>query len=262
VIATTATSLHHLARGDMDAHPVMRWTCPVPYFGRLGNSVVATLGINPSNREFVDDAGRELEGADRRFPTLTSLGLRTWADASSVDVAAIISACDRYFTGNPYTRWFDVLDAIVRASGASYYSNDHPAAHVDLVPYATHVKWGSLRQDQQRTLLQSGRDLVAPVLRDSMVRLLVLNGASVVREFEIVAGMQLKREYKPDWDLARRGSRRVRGVAYVGSVERIGKIDLERSVSVLGFNHNLQSSFGVTKLAIDRIGRWVGAFEL
>jgi hypothetical protein len=259
VIATATTSVHRLARGDVDAQPVMTWTCPVPYFGRLRHSILATLGINPSNREFVDVAGLELDGDSRRFPTLGSLGLQTWADASSLDLTAIVSACDEYFSGNPYGRWFDPLDGLMRAAGASYYSVDNPAAHLDLVPYATYVKWGALRQDQQRALLRCGQDVVASLLRDSMVELLVLNGASVVRQFEEVASVDLMREYNPSWDLGRRGSERVRGVAYRGSVDHIGAIDLGRSIAVVGFNHNLQSSFGVTKRAMDAIARWVAA---
>jgi hypothetical protein len=257
VIATATTSLYRLARGDVDAQPVMTWTCPVPYFGRLRHSTLATLGINPSNREFVDATGEELDGDSRRFPTLRSLGLQTWADASSLDVNAIVSACDRYFSGNPYYQWFDTLDALVRPAGASYYSVETPAAHLDLVPYATHVKWGALRQDQQRALLHCGQDLLATLLRDSTVGLLVLNGASVVRQFEEVAGVDLTREHNPAWDLPRRASERVRGVAYTGSVHHIGDVDLGRSIAVAGFNHNLQSSFGVTKRAVEAIARWV-----
>jgi hypothetical protein len=249
--------VYRLARGDVDAQPVMTWTCPVPYFGSLRRSTLATLGINPSNREFVDVSGDELDGDSRRFPTLGSLGLRTWADASSLDVTAIVSACDRYFSGNPYSRWFDTLDAVVRTAGVSYYSAENPAAHVDLVPYATHVKWGALRHDHRRALLHSGRDLVASLLQDSAVELLVLNGASVVRQFEEVAGVVLTRDHKPAWDLPRRGCGRVRGVAYTGSVDQIGAADLGRSIAVAGFNHNLQSTFGVTKRAMEAIARWV-----
>lgn len=249
--------MHRLARGDVDAHPVMAWTCPVPYFGRLREAAVATLGINPSNREFVDITGRELDGDERRFPTLGSLGLRTWEDASSLDVNAIVSACDCYFTGNPYNQWFGTLDVIARSAGASYYSVETPAAHLDLVPYATHVKWGALRGDQQRALLHCAQNLLAALLRDSPVQLLVLNGASVVRQFEGVAEVKLTREHKPAWDLDREGSERVRGVAYTGTVDHVGDVDLGRSVAVAGFNHNLQSSFGVTTRALHAIARWV-----
>jgi hypothetical protein len=258
VIATATTSLYRLARGDLGAQPVMRWTCPVPYFGRLRNATLATLGINPSNREFVDAGGDELDGESRRFPTLSSLGLQTWEDASSLDVTAIVAACDDYFAGNPYSRWFDTLDALLRPAGASYYSDESPAAHLDLFPYATHVKWGALRQGQQRALLGSGQDLLAALLRDSTVEMLVLNGTSVVRQFEEVAGVDLIQEHNPAWDLPRRGAP-ARGVAYTGSVDHIGEVDLGRSLTVVGYNHNLQSSFGVTKRAVESIARWVAA---
>jgi hypothetical protein len=257
MIGAATTSVYRLARGDVTAQPVMSWTCPVPYFGRLGDATVATLGINPSNREFVDVAGEELDGASRRFPTLGSLGLVTWEDASSLDVATIVSACEEYFEGNPYQRWFDTLDILVRPLGASYYSADHPAAHLDLVPYATHVKWGALRPDQRRALLRCGQDLLASLLRDSKVELLILNGASVVRQFEEVAGVELDRAVNSAWDLPRRGSERVRGVAYTGALDHIGGVDLGRSIAVAGFNHNLQSSFGVTKRATEAIARWL-----
>jgi hypothetical protein len=258
MIPVATTSVHRLARGDVDGQPVMAWTCPVPYFGRLRHATVATLGINPSNREFVDVTGQELDGADRRFPTLGSLGLRKWEDASSLDLTAIVSACDRYFSSNPYHRWFDTLDVLVHRAGASYYSVDNPAAHLDLVPYATHVKWGALRVDQQRSLLCCAQDLLAALLRDSSVELLLLNGASVVRQFEAVAEVDLTRTHQPSWDLSRRqGSERVRGIAYTGTVDHIGEIDLGRSIAVAGFNHNLQSSFGITKRALHAIAHWV-----
>jgi hypothetical protein len=261
MIPVAATSVHRLARGDFDAQPVMGWTCPVPYFGRLRSATVATLGINPSNREFVDVTGHELDGDDRRFPTLGSLGLCSWEDASSLDLTAIVSACDAYFAGNPYNRWFGTLDVLVRSAGASYYSVEQPAAHLDLVPYATQVKWGALRPDQQRALLHSAQDLLAVLLRDSPVELLVLNGASVVRQFEAAAEVNLTREHKPRWDLSRQGSERVRGIAYTGTVDHIGDVDLGRPIAVAGFNHNLQSSFGVTKRALHAIASWVATLR-
>ena len=54
---------------------VIPWSSPVISFGDLSRARVATLGLNPSNREFVDDAGIELDGPSRRFPTLRSLKL-------------------------------------------------------------------------------------------------------------------------------------------------------------------------------------------
>jgi hypothetical protein len=246
-----------LARGDVDGQPVMTWSCPVPYFGRLRQATVATVGINPSNREFVDAAGNELDGPSRRFPTLRSLGIQTWEEASSLDLAAIVSACEEYFSRNPYSRWFDVLDGVVQAAGVSYYSADNPAVHLDLTPYVTQLKWGALRPEQQRALLSSGSDLMAAVLRDSNIRLVVLNGISVVRQFETVAGVELTSEHNPGWDLPRRQNGAVRGIAFSGSIDHIGEVSLGRSIDIVGFNHNLQSSFGVTRRATAAIAEWI-----
>ena len=57
---------------------VIDWCCPVPTFGDVEKAHVATMGINPSNREFVDQLGAELDGSARRFETLNSLNLESW----------------------------------------------------------------------------------------------------------------------------------------------------------------------------------------
>lgn len=257
MISAAIVSVHRLASGSVDAS-VMRWSCPVPYFGRLSSARVATLGINPSNREFVDSTGSELDGAARRFPTLTSLGIEGWGAASHLELAEIVKACDQYFTGNPYDRWFRVLDSVIRLTGSSYYSREHPAAHLDLVPYATNEKWGHLRPEERRVLLRSGSGLLGLLLRESSVELIILNGRSVVREFENICDVALTEEYCSDWDLPRGESPRVPGIGYVGQIERVGSVELGRSVSVLGFNHNVQSSFGVTRGTLHAIANWVG----
>ena len=82
---------------------------------------VATLGLNPSNREFVDGNGAELVGDSRQFHTLASLGLSTWDDADANHIDRILTSCCDYFASNPYDRWFRRLDAVVSATGASFY---------------------------------------------------------------------------------------------------------------------------------------------
>ncbi len=49
---------------------------PVLAFGDLFKAGIATVGLNPSRREFLDNHGRELDGPKRRFETLGSLGAR------------------------------------------------------------------------------------------------------------------------------------------------------------------------------------------
>src|SRR6266699_3693586 len=75
---------------DLGESGIIPWGAPVPCFGDLTRATVATLGLNPSNREFVDDAGRELDGPHRRLHTLKSLGLSRWSDVTASHLTLIL----------------------------------------------------------------------------------------------------------------------------------------------------------------------------
>src|SRR5215471_18116427 len=109
---------------------VIRWGCPVPAFGDLLNSRVASVGINPSNREFVDEMGDELQGKFRRFHTLKSLGLNCWSDVDARHLQLILESCRSYFFGNPYDAWFKKLNQVLSGANASYYELPHLACHL------------------------------------------------------------------------------------------------------------------------------------
>lgn len=238
---------------------VIPWGAPVPAFGDLWRSKIATLGLNPSNREFVDDCGNELDGTNRRFHTLRSLNLRWWSETESEHFDLMVESCTSYFSKNPYDRWFKKLDYIIEGTGASYYSAlfKSPACHLDLIPYATACKWTELNKLQRTTLLEFNADTLGELLRDSNVSAIILNGKSVIETFCHVTNAKLETEVMHEWMLPRRTSAGVLGHAYEGSVSSIAGIDLEREIEVFGFNHNLQSSFGVTKRVMDSIRKWL-----
>lgn len=238
--------------------PVIPWACPVPYFGRAMGCTVASVGINPSNLEFTDVEGRELTGEARRLPTLESLGLRRWADTDSQHLRHMIARCDDYFSVRPYDRWFGVLERILRRASLSYYGNDASAAHIDLVPFATRHKWGSLAPSQRRRLLNDASEDFGLLVRSTSARILILNGKSVVDAFETCTEMRMASSQVPAWELPR-STRPVAGVAFEGVVEEIAGVPLGRRVKVLGFNHNLQSSFGVTSQVREAIGGWLAS---
>lgn len=252
-----ATLLDRLENAEVSGSKVIPWGCPVPAFGELANSHIATLGINPSNREFVDEAGVELIGAIRRFHTLKSLGIRSWADASSYHLELILSSCHSYFAGNPYDQWFRKLDFIISGTQASYYSGSRMACHLDLIPYATACKWTDLTPKERTALLGAASDVLGVLLRDSPVRVLVLNGQSVVEQFEEISGQRLKKKTMREWSLPRKTGNDVVGVAYSGKVRSIAGVNLGRDIIVLGYNHNIQSSFGVTSKVMSEIRSWL-----
>ena len=255
---TTLTSLiDRLDSSAVSGTAVIRWGSPVPSFGDLAGSEVATLGLNPSNREFVDERGDELEGPSRRFHTLRSLGLETWSDADATDLRLILESCRQYFLNNPYDRWFGKLSYVTAGTGASFYDSSRPACHLDLIPYATSCKWTDLAPAQRAKLLRVAGDALALLLRESPVRVIVLNGRSVVEHFQTIAGVSLERHSMASWALPRQAVSDVAGIAYKGVVDTLSGIPLGREILVLGYNHNLQSSFGVTSAVVDSIRDWI-----
>lgn len=109
---------------------------PVVSFGDPATARAATLGKNPSRREFVDDAGVLLRGDRRRLATLESLGAASLEVLSDELAATVVADCAMYFRRQPYRRWFDPLDLLLRDGvGARYY--DGTACHLDLVQWAT-----------------------------------------------------------------------------------------------------------------------------
>jgi hypothetical protein len=255
---TIASLLRRISDTDLLNASVIPWSCPVPSFGDPQSAVVATLGLNPSNREFVDNEGRELCDGRRRFHTLRSLGLCTWSDATLPHVRKIADACRRYFLGNPYDLWFQRLNYLLGDTPASYYGSNARACHLDLVPYATSRKWMELSLLERRTLLDVSGDALATLLKGSPIRLIILNGRSVVEHFEAVAGATLKVVPVAEWTLPRRSGNGIAGLAYSGTLTNIAGVRLKCPLTVLGFNHNIQSSFGVTKVVIESIRRWIG----
>lgn len=253
-MATLLEALDMYQASDLE---VIGWGCPVPFFGHLEAARLATVGINPSNREFVGPDGNELFGKYRRLPTLGSLGLSSWSQADFLAFRSILLACRDYFECNPYDGWFGSLQRMIEPTGHSYYAPRSDACHLDVVPWATTGKWGGLSSTVRRQLANQAAEAVVEIIASSPLAMLILNGQEVIRQFEIVARRQLDARRVGDWDLPRRSGRAVPGYAYCGQISSVAEIPLDRELLVVGYNHNLQSSFGVTTAVRDSISKWI-----
>lgn len=233
------------------------WASPVLAFGDPANSRIATLGLNPSNLEFVDRHGRELHGPYRRFESLATLNVSNWGEVAGRGIRRVWQACEDYFYGNPYDQWFKRLERLLVGTGASYYTSlGVKACHLDLVPFATADKWSSLTSNEKAQLIELGTPSLVKTIRASDIRVLVLNGSTVVKEVSrLVSVDSLEPRIMKSWSLQ---GGRVQGVGYTGRVSRLGGLDLDRELLVLGYNHNIQSSFGVTSEAVSAMAGWIG----
>lgn len=230
---------------------------PVLAFGDPLNSRVATLGLNPSNLEFMDQSGNELAAPYHRFETLTTLKASNWNAVSARSVRQVWQCCEAYFQRYPYDQWFKQLERILVNTGASYYATlGDRACHLDLVPFATAKKWSDLSSAFRTQLIELGTPSLVRVLVASDIQVLILNGSTVVREFSrLIPGQPLQTSAMSAWSLQ---NGRVGGTAHWGRVSRLGHFELGRELLVLGFNHNIQSTFGMTAEVKSRIAGWIG----
>jgi hypothetical protein len=260
MVEMLSTLIKHMDSPAVEATDVIPWSCPVPAFGDLSASFVATLGLNPSNREFVDETGKELEGTSRRLHTLNSLGLAQWSDADTGHLQLLEEACRRYFFRNPYNDWFRSLDQLIAGTTTSYYGLFAGACHLDLIPYATRRKWTDLTIRQRSVLLAMAGNTLGSLLRDSPIRLVIVNGKTVIESLRRITCTEFDRVVMGGWTLPRRAGSGVAGFAYRGIVQRLAEVDLGRNIMVLGFNHNIQSSYGVTSKVKDAIRTWIARY--
>lgn len=226
---------------------VVPGSTPVLSFGDAQRATVATLGLNPSRVEFLDNRGNELTGDSRRLATHNSLGTSDLISAPTEIVAKVLDDCNGYFLRNPYRRWFDQLLPVLTACEASYY--DGSACHLDLVQWATDPTWGKLKPAQVRAgLLAGATQFLAEQLQNENLKLLLVNGMAVIRHLRKTVVKDLE-EVEP---LAGNSYQVTR--MFVGSA-------FER-VRVVGWSTNLQSSFGVTNELRDELANRVGQLAL
>lgn len=212
---------------------------PVVSFGDFALARVATLGINPSKSEFVDRSGALLVGSRRRLATLDSLGAADLASLTEAQALQVVYECNAYFSINPYRKWFDPLDNLLReGAGVSYY--DGSACHLDLVQWATDPVWGQLKDGKVRSaLLNDGLPHLTAQLRGGAISLVLINGREVIDQVNRTGLAKLELQ---ETNLES-------GCSVYG-----GRGD---GVEFLGWSTNLQSSFGVTLSFRQSLAQWL-----
>jgi hypothetical protein len=182
VIKIAPAALEEL-RGRLRRPPVpssVTGSLPILFFGDAPAARLLTVGLNPSDQEYVDTQGTELNGERRRFHTLASLEASARGELTEMQCDRAIEMMRGYFTpGQPVFRWFRPLSRVVEAMGASFVGRS--AAHLDLVQESTTPVWSSLSKEDQAVLLAADRAFLRWQLSDLQARVVACNGATVLR---------------------------------------------------------------------------------
>jgi hypothetical protein len=191
---------------------VVPGSSPVISFGDASKARVATLGLNPSRREF--DPGRHLAKTDG-------------------SVEQIMKACNDYFFGTPYWEWFARFASILRAFNASYCNSS--ACHLDLVQWATNPTWSHLETSVKKRLIEDGMPFLEDQVRNNEnIEILLVNGSGVLNQLQRSGSLD---DVQPVGSIDRH--------PYPATKLFAGRF-LDR-VKVLAWSTNLQGAHGVSK---------------
>jgi hypothetical protein len=151
----------------------------VLFFGDLFRAEIATVGLNPSDREYVAKDGHLLAGPAQRFETLDSLDAQTRADLTDEQCKTAVDRMrDYYEPGKPvYGSWFTALGRVVEGFGGSF--EDRSAAHLDLVQESTQPVWGELPRAERDALLAQDLPFLDWEIRSFPLRAVICTGKTV-----------------------------------------------------------------------------------
>lgn len=166
---------------------------PVLFFGDLFTAGVATVGLNPSNQEYLGPNGMELDGPARRFETLTSLGAADRSSLTDEQCDRAIQTMRTYFQPEkPVYGWFRSLDRVTKAMGYKYEIGE--VIHLDLAQEATNPTWSALSKTSPAEF-EVLRSADLPFLRWQLeafpVHTVICNGRTVFTEVCHLTGGQV-----------------------------------------------------------------------
>lgn len=217
---------------------------PVLFFGDLLTARIATLGLNPSDQEYLSRTGVELDGAARRFETLGSLDAKDRGSLTDEQCDRAIQRMRGYFQakGTVYA-WFRSLDRVCRGIGYSYESGE--VAHLDIVQEATRPTWSALartRPDEHQALREADLPFLLWEVENFPLQAIVCNGRTPFDTLGTALGVT---------------------VVETGTLERlrwwVGRAAVrDRSAAIAGWNIPLSQATGLTTLGHHELGVILG----
>jgi hypothetical protein len=240
------TALYQRLRRPPEAHSVAG-SLPVLFFGDLFSAQIATVGINPSDQEYLDGKGNELDGAARRFETLSSLHASSRQALTGTQCAQAIAAMRSYFARQQTVfRWFRSLERVLDGMGYSYSKGQ--VAHLDLVQEATTPTWSALERSHRTeadNLLANDLPFLQWQIARFPLRAVICNGMTVFRR---VCGL-----LDHPVDIANSSLARVKWYATRGQMSG-------RTITVVGWNIPLARPTGLGKLGEGTLGQTLAAY--
>lgn len=166
---------------DSSANAAIMWQCvPVPAFGnhKSPSVCVATVGLNPSATEFLNDK-RDWKPATKRLPLVIDFGVRERDRVSAANLEQAANLRAKYFKRTPHA-WFNPLQGLLSALNTHWNYSAGTAVHVDLVACGTWRAWKELSTQTTKELVKNCRNHLKRTLTELPDgTLLLLDGGTV-----------------------------------------------------------------------------------
>lgn len=148
------------------------------FFGDLFKAEVASVGLNPSDREYLATDGSMLGWPVQRFATMRSLGAADRPALSDEQCAEAVEWMRNYYEpGKPVYSWFNSLSRVIEGFGVSF--KERSAAHLDLIQESTRPVWSDLNAVERNRLLEQDLPFLGWQLRAFPLRAVICTGKTV-----------------------------------------------------------------------------------
>jgi len=233
----------------MKAPPIREYitpeSTPVVAFGNPLTAKVATIGINPSSREFLDAKGQLLSEANRRLADFRYLGIKSHSEIDETVAKKILEESNSYFKRDDSVyQWFAPLQKYVLEPAKASF-RDSTATHLDLVQWSTDPVWGSIDDSNARNaLIKDDIRFLEELLRSSSYQIVFMNGATVVKTLQKFGLVELEQD---GWTPLGKGTKK--SALWKGRIVGSG-------ATCLGWSLNLQH-YQTTEANKEALNSWI-----
>lgn len=183
------TILEYIKQPIPENMDIVSQSVPILFFGHIENAHIATIGINPSDKEFLSIDKIILEKKEKRLKDRQDLNKSDNDELSMDDAREIYDSKTKYFKKNPYKPWFGEkntgnMERILKIFNKSYSYYNDTAIHLDITPWATSKKWKEYNDNEKKLLITLGNDIAIKIIKNSNIKILYINGKSVLKYLE------------------------------------------------------------------------------
>lgn len=160
---------------------IVKGSIPIVFFGNVEKAEIATLSLNPSNKEFKHKG-------KKRCVDRTELKVEDHQKLTREQSESVYQSLLLYFKVNPYKTWFNPMNNLFEKKRLEYYNDK--IVHLDISPWATSNKWNNLSPEVRESIIDTS--IIKNVIEKRGIKKLFINGKTTFNVFCDTLGIETK----------------------------------------------------------------------